>query len=819
MNKSFLWKTTKEFKLKNKKSFISKILISFVCLSFFLILSNILYNYWNYYSDKLRDNHLNYNVLIQESTFLKEDKLKELQKKDKNIKWWYKQELVGYTFLEDINVKILAIEDIEKNISDIQLINGRMPQNEDEMIIPYSIVPYTHLNLNEYIEMNIGLFYENDNYIIQHHRSNYPKESLINKKTKKYKVVGVYKTINFNLLPTFYSLLNIKKIEKDSIINYAIFLKNPSDTWSYRKTLGEELIDNSLFKIDEEYNITLCTISDCTSSNDILSENKLTGNLSLSTLSIFAFILIIIMFVIVVFTYYFSLIQIETKNKDIYNSLYKNNFYEKEVKFISFLEGNIIYLISLIFGILFTIGLFKFLPFIIKSNTTLYLYLPLNINILYTFIIVLVLYVVMSIINVNISGNTFFNNTLNISQNKIKNSIKSKNILDHINNYNSIFETNNTKYIKLSIIFTLLLFVTFTTFFIAINYSYSTKSLLVEDEVEIVLNNEYLNDKTINDIRKLKSVTALEINKRYNDKIYITSEQMEVLMGKMKFGEEEKYYVNGQIYSIGEDFKKYSDKECIVVNVTGPILFKYLKDNADLRVYFDTTGDNYIDLNNCTYNSLNSLQNQRFHNIISDEPFIILREDLYEKYIQNESDKEYLNTILIKTESYLTFSKKFKEYSKKNDITVDYIVPKNDYLKYLITSKTFSIFGYIVTTLILILNLITMYTLNYSFVLENEKTYGILRILGANDKEIKYMINNKITKFLGKPIIISTLVALLISYIILYNFVTYEISFLVLMLPLLIIILYFILYKNLILLISSKLIKKVNYEKPINLIK
>lgn len=164
---------------------------------------------------------------------------------------YYYYHHLGYSKLENVTNENKPFIDVilgnDTFLKELTLIDGRLPQNENEVIIPEHLIKDGKYNvkIGDTITLNVGdfKFYEDI-------------DNTIETETKKYKVVGICERY---ATERYYSIgyqIYTNGTFDDTEITLFVNMKNPNDTYKVGKSL------TNLFKIDEEEEYERVTYND-----------------------------------------------------------------------------------------------------------------------------------------------------------------------------------------------------------------------------------------------------------------------------------------------------------------------------------------------------------------------------------------------------------------------------------------------------------------------------------------------------------------------------------------------------------------------------
>ena len=175
---------------------------------------------------------------------------------NKNVKSYYINENIGYSILEgSINenkpyLNILAYDSKSLDSLKNDLIKGRLPNNENEIVISEHIIydALVDYKVGDTLTLDIGTRESNGNILNQiNPYSIYEKEEITNKQTKTYKVVGIIKRQNIEeySAPGYTVITKINDIKNN--LNVSILY---SDVKKYKESTKQ------ILNINEKYEVT-----------------------------------------------------------------------------------------------------------------------------------------------------------------------------------------------------------------------------------------------------------------------------------------------------------------------------------------------------------------------------------------------------------------------------------------------------------------------------------------------------------------------------------------------------------------------------------
>ena len=175
---------------------------------------------------------------------------------NKNVKSYYINENIGYSILEgSINenkpyLNILAYDSKSLDSLKNDLIKGRLPNNENEIVISEHIIydALVDYKVGDTLTLDIGTRESNGNILNQiNPYSIYEKEEITNKQTKTYKVVGIIKRQNIEeySAPGYTVITKINDIKNN--LNVSILY---NDVKKYKESTKQ------ILNINEKYEVT-----------------------------------------------------------------------------------------------------------------------------------------------------------------------------------------------------------------------------------------------------------------------------------------------------------------------------------------------------------------------------------------------------------------------------------------------------------------------------------------------------------------------------------------------------------------------------------
>ena len=813
-----------------------------------------------------------YNVPVEDINFFNNNR--EIEK----INLVYN---IGYAKIDSKNefkpyafIKAFTKESLES--LSIRLVDGRLPENDKEIVIP------THLKTNGRLELKIGdtitldvgkrLSSDGNTYLDQSNPYQNVSveelyEELVDTTSKTYKIVGIIERPDSNIEEysapgyTFVTLASSDNEFKTADV-YAKYTKNgtknayklTSDILGVDSTLfdlyyngistreeTEQFINNELPKMKYEITINRYLI---TLETDPLGLDA-TGGLA---------IVVAIVIGIIIFTSVFCIknsfdISITEKTKQ-YGMLRSVGATKKQIKKNVFYEATILGLIGIPLGIL--LGLIAAYILIIISNYFLRDSLAIGLNLKFAFsYLAILIAIILGIITIylsalksarrasKISPIDSIRNSANIKINSKK--IKAPKLINKLFGMGGVISYKNLKRNKKKYRTTVISIIVSVFTFIAL-YSFIDMAFdSVENELKISDYNISLYSSSVSDQEtydKYIETTKLDnienysfirergftynngsYNPEYIDFLHITKEDEEDLT----------LYIN--IYSLGnEQYKKY-------IKELG-LDYEDIKDKGILMDYL-TVGHQNSDSNKTVYKSLKisnnkvgdilkgSLDNQEDYEIeigyITDKKpfgmkqttsrFIIVSDELLDK-IWNVNDHNVVS-VLYKSDNASKLQDEIDEVLKGISYNLNNLEENVRMMNNLFTLIGIFLYGFIIViTLIGITNIFNTITTNMEL---RRQEFAMLKSVGMTNKEFNRMIRLE-TFFMGiKALIFGLPIGILLSYLI-YFFLAKD-SGMPYNLPIIAIVISIVVVFVLISLIMKYSINKINKQNTIETIR
>lgn len=317
--------------------------------------------------------HISINDISQEN-------LKYIENNVKVKQIAYNQE-IGYVQLENSENEnkpygyIEALDETSLNNMGLMLTAGRLPENENEILIP------EHLKTNGHVDYNIGdkitfdvgnrmiegeklnqnnPYYTDEDIQFQLENNMMTEENLLTQKetftpieTKEYTVVGIIERPNFEpySAPGYTMITKLDKLEEGKSIGMTILLKNPSDAYDFVQYLEDDL-----------------QISNVDTNSSLLEYLGVFGSNGTIT---FVIGIITVVIVIILLTSAFVIsnsfnISLTEKTREL-GMIASIGATSKQIRKSIFFEGAILGLISIPLGIIIGVGAIGIVLFIVNN--------------------------------------------------------------------------------------------------------------------------------------------------------------------------------------------------------------------------------------------------------------------------------------------------------------------------------------------------------------------------------------------------------------------------------------------------------------------
>ena len=352
--------TIKNLKL-NKKRSIGTIIGIMLSVALICAISNMVSSF----RESLVQNAIKesgyYHIKIDDVTDEKLKKLK-LNKDIENIEIEYK---LGYSKISlplEKEYPYIEVHSLEKNEFDklsYQLIEGRLPNNSDEIVISKKIKLKGNYQIGDTLDLNVGERVTDEGYVLNNENPYLEENNEIIKNPTliKYKIVGVVYKVNVD--NAFYGITTNNKTNS---INTYISLKNPG---SYKESFVEILNANSYEDVIN-YKTDKNGYGNYSINNELLRwEAFKFSDSTINMLSTVAAIVILIVIFTSVFCIRNSFAISTTEKIKMYGMLSSIGATKKQIKNSVLKEGIILGLIAIPLGIILGIsGIFILLKIV-----------------------------------------------------------------------------------------------------------------------------------------------------------------------------------------------------------------------------------------------------------------------------------------------------------------------------------------------------------------------------------------------------------------------------------------------------------------------
>lgn len=319
----------------------------------------------------------NWHISIND---ISEENLKYIENNVKVKQIAYNQE-IGYIQLENSENEnkpygyIEALDETSLNNMGLMLTEGRLPENENEILIP------EHLEANGHVDYNIGdkITFDVGNRMIEGEKLNQnnpyftdedipfqlennmiteenvltQKETFTPIETKEYTVVGIIERPNFEpySAPGYTMITKLDKLEEGKSIGMTILLENPSDAYNFVQYLEDDL-----------------QISNVDTNSSLLEYLGVFGSNGTIT---FVIGIITVVIVIILLTSAFVIsnsfnISLTEKTREL-GMIASVGATSKQIRKSIFFEGAILGLISIPLGIIIGVGAIGIVLFIVNN--------------------------------------------------------------------------------------------------------------------------------------------------------------------------------------------------------------------------------------------------------------------------------------------------------------------------------------------------------------------------------------------------------------------------------------------------------------------
>lgn len=442
-----------------------------------------------------------------------------------------------------------------KNLA-INLVSGRLPLNEEEIVIPSHLKTNGRLELNigEYITLDVGERINlEDNAILMQNNPFLKNEKIINPVSKTYKIVGIIKrpatTIESYEAPGYTFITHVNENDIHSSVNvYALYqkknLKNHLSTTANILGIDENMYslyyDSSYHEEDKEK--ILAEVSKAKYQTDVngyliaLQTDPINSS-GIGGLGIVIIIVCLIIIVSSVFCIKNSFdISITEKAKQ-YSMLKSIGATKKQIRKNVFFEASILGVFGIIFGLLF--GLLASFILVAVSNYYLKDMLNTDLKLIFSFsYLACLIAIILGIVTVYFSAFksahkaskvSLISTLRNSGEIKIKNTFKCPKFISKLFGIGGEISYKNMKRNKkkyrttvISLIVSIFVFIALSTF---INLAFAT----VKDEIN---GTEFNISVTSNDIKNFETIKNITNLDTINDYSIISSNDVDIIKPK-----------------------------------------------------------------------------------------------------------------------------------------------------------------------------------------------------------------------------------------------------------------------------------------------
>ena len=708
----------------------------------------------------------------------------------------------------------------------IRLVSGRLPENDNEIVIPTHLKTNGRLNLkvNDTITLEVGKRIDSTGYELDQNNpyqksdSDGSGESLIETKTKTYKIVGIIERPATNIenytAPgyTFITYMDNNKISGNVDV-YARFTKDGTKSWY--ETIANILgVDPVLFKkvYNQESGYSdkdIEKLSEQMENAYLIDVNKYlidleTNPISSSSISGLG-IVVSIVIGIIVFTSVFCIknsfdISITEKIKQ-YGMLRSVGATKKQIKRNVFYEATILGLIGIPLGIL--LGYLASYILIIISNYYLSDMIQAGFKLEFVFSMIAVLIaIILGIVTIyfsafrsakrasKVSPIDSIRNSANIKINPKK--IKSPKIIKSIFGMGGEISFKNLKRNKKKYRTTVISIVVSVFVFIALSGFMGLAFQEVENEIKVSdfnislsanITNENSYNKFIETVKldNIEDYTLLRSSELFFIGTHYSNEYLDLLNIKQREQDEE--YIT--VFAIGEEqYKKYikslglnyDDIKDKAILLDKEYVVRYDDNNKKVTKYIDIYDFQKGDIVDSTITSTNKKVNIEIGVVTEKMPFglknrtaryIIVSDEMFDNIAESKGlDIYYKSSNANKLQDDIDNYLKGEEYYSINNIDENVKQMSN-----LFTLVGIFLYGFIIViSLIGITNIFNTITTNMEL---RKQEFAMLKSVGMTTKEFNRMIRLE-SLFMGvKSLFFGIPIGIALSYII-YHFLSEE---------------------------------------------
>lgn len=805
--------TVKNLKLNKKRTIVTIIGIS-LSIALICAITTFVASFQSARMEREIKKGGNYHIRISN---VSDENMKYLENNVK-VEKVSKEEEIGYSKLEASENPnkpygyVMAYDDNRLQNGGIILKEGRMPENENEILIPEHLITNgkVELKVGDTLNLNIGNRYK-DIYKLTQSNPYYTDEDLEERKKdksyeeydlkqetftpeeeKQYKIVGIMERLNIEdySAPGYTMITKLKNTNGNKERNIALLLKNPSETYEFSKYLKDTLnIDENKIQINESLLYYM----------GIFKSNRMEN---------FLLVMAIIVIGIIIFTSAFVIknsfnISLTEKTKEL-GMIASVGATSKQLRRSIFFEGAILGIISIPLGII--IGVFAIWIVLIIVNSLLNsmsqplvdnfdLKLIVSLPAVGIAVLVSIVMIIISLIKPSYRAGKItpidaIRENTDIKQNKKKN--KDYKITKKLFGIEGVIARKNFNRSKrkyrttiFSIFLSIVLFISMSSF---VENMFGLSSIEVQtSDVNLIIygyadkseeqKQEYF-DK-IKNIEGIKNYAILKTkqyvideNKYYTERAkerYSQSTGVQTVLMSALGDKEYKNYIKklGLKYEEVKDkailydtdmFFEYEDGKDGVKRVEDNILKINEKEKIDLYERTDESG-NLIDLSNIEIAV--RTKELPMGGIFRNEGYPVLI--VSDEYINKLKDVGIMSMKISAEDPYKVQEKiiEIDKTNKDNIYNLEEEIKANNTLNLIIS---IFLYGFIaVISIIGITNIFNTITTNMAL---RNKEFAILKSIGMTNKEFRKMINFESFIYGLKALILGLPVGILLSYLI-----------------------------------------------------
>ena len=717
-----------------------------------------------------------------------DDSIKSSLKHNYDVKDIYEVNEIGYAKLEKINysskpyIHLYSINNNDFNNLKFKLIEGRFPNNENEIIISRHLKTLGEMNykIGDTIEIYVGKRMS-DGYKLNPNNLYYEdEENIENAKRMKFTIVGIIERPNYDFEnysdPGFTALTTNLKSDNT---NLYISFKHPRE---YKKSISEILdIKENLVDICSD-DIDECNLK----YNYILNENLLRWeifNFGDTTISMLVKVISIVILIIIgtsIFVIRNAFAISTTEKTKMIGMLKSIGATKKQIKKSIITEGMILGIIAIPLGILSGILADYILVIIVNLLVGDFMFGDLNGMVFNVSFIAILVSIILGFITIYLSS---------LASTKKASKISPIESIRGSNNYNikakklrtpfiikKLFKTGGVVAYKnlkrsskkyrttvISLVVSILVFITMNTF---INYGFSLSNMYYTDIDYNIMIYSYEEE----DVSKILSLDNIQkYTKLSNGKAIIIDKKYLSKLGEEVAG---KYIDNVTImtYVLDEtSFRNYLEKLNLKYeDYKDKVIFNdyFLYSSEDNRKYDRFLNINTNDIVNGTIENDNinikidyitSTHPDGLENTYIDGGMIYVSENYYKEHFNTKTIPQ---SISIKSNNAEQFEKDFNNLKlEANIINLEQMMKQN---KSMILVISIFLYGFIaVITLIGVTNIFNTITTNMEL---RQKEFAMLKSIGMTKKEFNRMINLETLFYSTKSLVIGIVLGILGSF-------------------------------------------------------